>query len=482
MKQHNSTNHNLSHDQSVLAFPAAFLQGLLALVIFLLLTSCQLPTSSTVIDEFADADSQDVGIIKVGCDPVKFIVSLNDDDDNEDDTEDLSDVIDPDLENNLREFLFDHAKAAEVFVSEPVIIPSRDPAISVRLRAYNKDKRTPFDFSANHSVPVTMFLEGIAEGDEKDDLAFEYQYFKKDGEALCGADAKGKVAKAKMKLSSVKKKDPKLLSKGKITVQIVDKPKANAYAWSYDGSGAFDNAAKRKTKFTAGDVLTPRRLRDTQLVRCTLTFPAGNILLTAPLNVTQPRTVTTATTGALPAVNSNVVRTQNIRTEDRSRQINFFLLRYHVDYIIRDQFGDKITESTRGGAKVTIREVVPLVSDIAAGLEDLQAFFDRKIRTNTTQAWKVKLDGKIKDDLQLGPLTATILRAPNRTLEIIPRTVGSRLCNMAAHEWFVSINSDANLEKRVTNNSMDANVLNFQSQANGESVQFTTVYTVTLVP
>ena len=91
-------------------------------------------------------------------------------------------------------------------------------------------------------------------------------------------------------------------------------------------------------------------------------------------------------------------------------------------------------------------------------------------------------NGRIRDKLRLGPLTATILEAPQGALRFIPRTRDSNLCTMTGHDWFVSVDEDANLAKRVTNNSLQTTVSDFQQQANGESVQFSTVYTVRLVP
>jgi hypothetical protein len=352
------------------------------------------------------------------------------------------------------------------------------------VRAWANDKVTPFDFTRKHALPATLYLEGVEDSTQEGDFGFEYQYFGQGDLALCGAAAKGTVVKARMRFSNLAPTDTKLLAQGRISMSIAKTPDVRStYAWSYDGDGTFSSPSQQTTRFKAGNAFTPTQ--GSQLVRCRLTFetrPPGAIVVTSPLDITAPRSVDASRQGDLPAQLSNVIRTQDVRNANRARQIEFGLLNYDVDYTILDQFGAPIVQSERGGAHVTAREDVPLRSAIPAGITSLQAFFDEKIPRNTSINWRNQDDGVIKDNLRLGPTASTILRQQAGQLRFIPNIVGANVATMDGHAWSVSVNGDPALARPVTNNSLRTTVIDFQQQANGESVQFSTTYTVRANP
>ena len=456
--------------------------SILCLIAIALLGGCRGPTPRNA-ERDREVRTSDEGAVDARCESLSFVVSLNHDDDDGDGMEDRRGPL-PAAEDNLRKFVFNQPGASEVFVGEPVLLAGGGSALGTRVRAWEQDKATPFDFTRKHALPATLYLEGVEESAQEGDFGFEYQYFGGGDVALCGGASKGIVVKVRMTFSSLAPSDTKLLAQGRISMSIVKTPNVQStYTWSYDGDGTFASASRQTTRFTAGNAFTPAQ--GSQLVRCNVTFetkPPGTILVTSPLDITAPRSVAASSNGELPAQQSNVIKTQDIRNVAGARRTEFGLLNYDVDYTILDQFGAPIVQSERGGAHVTAREDVPLRSAIPAGIASLQAFFDEKIPTNTSINWRNQDDGVINDNLRLGPRASTILRLQAGQLRFIPNTIGADVVTMDGHEWFVSVNGDPALAQRVTNNSLRTTVIDFQQQANGESVQFSTTYTVRTNP
>jgi hypothetical protein len=426
--------------------------------------------------------TRDVGSIEVRCSPVTFVVSLNDDDDNYNFVADHQQGIQPATEDNLREFKFNHPKAAEVFIGEPVIIRGGTSALGTRVRAYQADKSTAFDFSKNHKVPVTMYLEGIGRSTRVNDIGFEYQYFRADGTTLCGPGATGTVVDVDVELSGINRGNPKLLALGRTSSRVYKTPKIRStYEWSYDGDGLFRNPTRARTRFTAGRNWTPANQRDSQMVRCKLEFPtAGNCVIQsyASLNVTAPRRVRADRTGTIEGGSS--ISTVRIVNDKQARQSSFHLFRWGVNYTILDQFGNEITQSHRGGAHVTTREDVPIHSAIPSGIDDLEAWLRSQIPLHTSVNWRRNNDGLIEDTVHLAPPVSTIVRLQQGRLRLIPRTFGQDVVTMNGHAWFVSVNGDQALSRQVTNNSLRVHVIGFGPDPPGERVDLQSEYTVIL--
>lgn len=432
-------------------------------------------------DDERPVSSRDAGELVVRCDPVEFVVSLNDDDDDGNDEIDRAQTpISPTAEDNLRVLKFDHPDAAKVFVAEPVVRADGSPA---PLRAYRQDRSTRFDFTAVHDVPVDLLLEGLARSNGRAELGFEYQYFKADGSTLCGPGAVGTVVDPRIDIERVDTADPKILARGNTTMKVGWKPDmpVRSTQWSFDGSGDFRNPDRPRSRFQAGTAWTPAGDRDAQLVRNEITFElpgAPRVEVATPLNVTAPRSVVTGQT--TPLTGTSAISTRRIVNVQRARASEFTLFRWRVDYTIRDQFGDSITQSYRGGAHVTIREVVPLRSAIPAGVDDLGAWIRAQIPRNTSVAWRNKDDGEIRDSLALGPPVSTIVDLVQGRIQFVPRAAGANVATMRGHQWFVSVNGDAALERAVTANDLDVQVVSLVPDPPGERLELRSTYVVRL--
>jgi hypothetical protein len=423
--------------------------------------------------------SRDLGVIPARCDPVEFVVSLNGDDDDDDGTTDHDQTpISPTAEDNLRTIRFDHPDAARVFIAEPVRVDDGSPA---PVRAYQTDRSTAFDFTATHAVPVDLLLEGLETSGGRRDLGFEYQYFRADDSTLCGPGALGTVVEPEITVARVDPDDPKLLAHGSTTLEVSWEPAVDerTTAWGFDGSGTFRTPDRRRSRFEAGTTFTPAGDRDRELARNEVTFDLAatpRIEMATPLNVTAPRSVTTTQTA--PLVGTSALSTRQIGNVQRARDAEYRLFRWRVDYVIRDQFGDSITDSYRGGAHITIREVVPLTSPVTTGIDDLDAWIQAQIPRNTSVDWRNADDGEINDRLELGPPVSTVVELVQGRIRFVPRAAGANVATMRGHEWFVSVDEDAALERAVTSNDLDVVVVSLTPDPPGERLELRSTYTV----
>jgi hypothetical protein len=133
--------------------------SILCLIAIALLGGCRGPASRDAQRD-REVRTSDEGAVDARCESLSFAVSLNHDDDDGDGMEDRRGPL-PTAEDNLRKFVFNQAGASEVFVGEPVLLAGGESALGTRVRAWEEDKVTPFDFTRKHTLPATLYLEGV---------------------------------------------------------------------------------------------------------------------------------------------------------------------------------------------------------------------------------------------------------------------------------------------------------------------------------
>lgn len=347
--------------------------------------------------------TRDSVAIEVACAPVTFIVSFNEDDDNDNRRRDYQERISPTEENNLREFIFNLIGRDEVFIAEPTIIATGLSAISEdkRLRAYNTDKQTSFDFTRNHHVPVTMYLEGIKTSGARNDIFLEYQYFR-GGTPDCGPGAQGTVVDVDANFAapadggSSFKKANKMLITGTGQANATLAPAGiGTTEWTYDGQARLPTPDQLSTAFNADTIYTPVNRMDRDLLRFRLT-DNGQIIeahhpvnLTAPIHLDADKSDFTYTSGWLDA---------NVGTFDAVGLVR-------IKYQIQDQQRERIKESAYAGRVPQVKENIRNV--LTSSIDSVAKWIRQEL--DWTPAWTDKPSGIFRDRIEARDINKDII-------------------------------------------------------------------------
>jgi hypothetical protein len=149
-----------------------------------------------------------------------------------------------------------------------------------------------------------------------------------------------------------------------------------------------------------------------------------------------------------------------------------------VVYTVLDQFGVNIyTDTEMGGAKVEVREDVP----IGSPLPGLNAWF---ADSATTPDWKaINANGTFPDRLASdrgnGIPYTTVL---NAQFQLLPNVGGMQFVVMRNHVWHATVDrARPQLDKNITNNDLTVTVTAFRPGPPQQS-DFQATYTVVVVP
>ncbi len=445
----------------------------------------------------ADVDPVNVadpGAIAMVSGQVPYVGSLNDDDDDADRRLDLSRSGPPPAsEDNLRKLTFYIPDANWVYISEPINLTTQRSAIGAKIRAWDKTRGAPFQFGqtlpTSAADPLTVYIEGI-QTSAVDEIGFEYQYFRdrRMQQTVGGGASRSTVVQVSFAGGGRTRgltPRQKLLAKGDLSTAATVSPKLpNArYLWTYDNAtnGSFEaaTAATLASKFSAQARWTA--VRDQDLARFRVTdprTPGGPIEVAERLNIVAPRSVT-PNPPTLPD-QPGTLSTRGIINQDQANNTRFRLFRWRVEYTVLDQFGDNIYDAEKGGAKVQVREDVPIGSPIPG----LNAWF---AGSTTTPVWKdILASGRFPDrlasDRGQGIPYATVMNTTPGSFALLTNTDGQEIVRMEHHVWHVTVDrAQDELDKRVTDNALRVRVSSYRAGPPQEA-DFISSYTIRLTP
>ena len=447
--------------------------------------------------------TRDLVSISVSCDPITFIVSLNDDDDNNSGAPDYTKKLPLKdksgaivQEDNLRQFDFNMPGAASVEISQVVDRNTQKPVVGSgkRVRAYKEDKQTPFSFGL-HPVPVTMYLEGVNQPSPKlDDIGFEFEYFKdqQGKHSLCGHTAVGTVVKvaADLIVQSSKgadfKKNNKMLitSQGKATVTVTPAGSMKPEWFTDDPLGTFDDAKAFTTRYEAGPGENQGRVR----VKLTAasTNPAGQVIdAWIPVTASAPSHLQLKS-GAQSSVTTVVSSDAGTGSLD--------LISIVFPYQILDQDRELLQQSTAYGERVpVVRENIKAV--LTSPLPAIQSWIATGLKH--TADWIDKPGGEIDDRIEITGLNKDYLVVPKTTpwrFSALVDHVGGVVMEIPAgssHIWFLGVKDPKAPGivwgvKPGTNNTFSSTVTAIQTAGRGASrrvreIEITSSYNVHVV-
>ncbi len=446
----------------------------LAYICAIALASATSGCATTISGSAKKFGTMDIGALSVRCQPFTFITSLNDDDDNQDRQVDRRGAIAAAFEDNLRRFDFDHPGASEVYVAAPVRVPDQTPVLNVRVRAYQADKSTPFDFTRNHAVPVTMYLEGIQTSSRREDIGFEYNYFLANGQTLCGDAPTGTIMEVRARFrtrgggGAPFDRHRKMLIGGRGEGNASVEPATiGTTTWSYDGDATLATPDQLVTGFRAGLTFTPPVLIDGHRLRFEVDEGGQRIRASHPVNLTAAQHLSANRSGfqyTSPWYNANRGRFTLIPTR-------------RIRYTILDQARRPIRESAYAGRKPQIRENIGNV--LTSPIPAVMAWIRNDL--NWTRDWKDKTGGRFTDriqalDISKDPFTQSV--AGRVSFHPSLQVVGGVLMQVmppATHEWQLSINGDA---IAVGTRNPFSSVVNATRQGQGVEIQVRSTYRV----
>jgi hypothetical protein len=447
--------------------------------------------------------SRDLFPIAVGCDPIVFIVSLNDDDENETGAPDYTKTLPlTDAkgalveEDNLRQFDFNLPNAAKVEIAQVVELPTSKPAVgkTKRVRAYESDKKTPFKFG-KRQVPVTMYLEGVRQPSAKlNDIGFEYQYFK-DQDAkvgLCGGTAIGTVVKVAADFkaessggASFKKKNKMLIVGEAVASAKVIPAEVVTPEWSTDDPlGTFSAPQALQTDYEAGPVASAAGSRPLVKVKLTgvATKPPGQVIeASIPVIASAPSRLRLKQ-GAVNSKKTAIWADPQPGTLD--------LIDIHFPYEILDQEGALIHADVAYAKRVpAVRENIRAV--LTSPLPAVQAWIAAGLKATTD--WIDKANGEINDHIEISGLSTDLITTSvkgRRSFDNAISNVGDVLVDIPAgssHIWYLGVRKpkDALVWGVVpaSHNQFSATVTKVKSGGGGTvilSIQITSFYQVVL--
>lgn len=412
--------------------------------------------------------TRDINTVSPACDPVTFIVSMNNDDDDNNGTRDYRDAALPAGEDNLRQFTFNLAGASKVFIGEPVMVQGGTTAVGrgKRVRAYTA-ARQPFVFNRVYNTPVTMFLEGVKTSTNRLDFGFEYDYRDDADKHICGPGAQGTVVRGNARFSAKAGSGTAFNTNKKMLITGVGNAKSKwvpagyTPAWSYNGTAVLATPNANDTRFTAGTTITPAGGLNSEVLLARVQEAGLIIEAHVPVNITAP----VHAQEYQGWINGAPIDSPSATRWHDANRGRFSLFSTSADYHLQDQFRQRIKTSAWAGRQVQVRENIGrvLVSTIPA----VQNWINRSLRW--TRRWKSKSNGEINDRLrvQLAPKSLIIQRRAAGGQEFIApmRAVGGVMMNLGAntHQWEASVNGQ--LPTVVTQNTFSVvttNVCNSQ--------------------
>ncbi|MCK4786454.1 MAG: hypothetical protein KAV87_22035 [Desulfobacteraceae bacterium] len=446
---------------------------ILIVVMFAFCQACRKPGAPS------DFPTRDLNEVKAGCDPVTFIVSLNDDDDNENKRRDRKEArIDPKREDNLRQFIFNFPNAAKVYVAEPVLFSNGKTAVKSRIRAYKEDRKSRFIFNKEYSVPLTMYFEGVKPSTDPLDFGFEYQFKDKNENWICGADAKGTVIDVTSKLDIKKGRGAIFSKRNRMLIGVRGDASTKlslqmgSYEWTYDGTAAISAPNQLDTDFQAGRTITPLLRLNQEQLRFRLTKAGLVIEAHLGVNITAP-VYAQAYRGWINGRPKDSPR--NPRRWFDANRGSFSLFNTRIDYRLLDQFRETIKYSAWGSRMVQDRENIGRV--LTSPIPSVRTWIQNDL--SWTENWRDKPNGQINDRLRALGITKDHLLAPRdpanpgrRRFHPDLRRQGGILMNMGTHrhEWEASVNGEiptGMTRNVVTQNEFSVTVLDTR-QAGGD--------------
>lgn len=425
--------------------------------------------------------TRDVGTVTLACGPASFLVSLNDDDDNNNHVPDRSEALNPTTDDNVRELFFSHPTADAVYVADIVDTTTNQGVVGVRVRAYEADRHTPFKFNTLHPTsaahPLKLCLEGKAASAKKDDFGFEFQFYK-DGKPLpCGGAATGTVVDVKASFTVAagggtnfaRNRKMLITSAGNATATV--RPAgAGTIEWTYDAPANVTIAqpAQLTTAVTAGTSVTGAIDHDE--LRLKVHGPGGHdveahfpVNLTAPQHteITNHRTGFTYVTGWVDA---------------NQGQFGLFPA-YLIDYRMLDQFRAPIHDSAYGSRTPQIRENIGRV--MTSPLAPVQAWITTTLHWSPN--WLDKPGGTFTDRIEANGLDKAMIIVPfpgfpgRKMFDSSLQQVGGVLLQLSSpHVWQLSVNGDGIAD--ATANAFSSTVSQTRPWGGGTQVQFTSTY------
>jgi hypothetical protein len=334
------------------------------------------------------------GVVIACCDPIEWVVAVK----NKDDP--------PGELRNLRKISFVNPDADSVYVVNPVLVADGKDARGQRVNGYSDTNDTAFRFLEKVPLPADLYIEGLRRSSGKNDIGFEFQFFK--GEtALCGGGALGTVVALDATFQIPEgngapfKDHQKMLVKAKGTAKAKLKPRLNVdKEWSYrDETAPFAKPTEWKSSFLAPNQVSADR--DDEVV-----FeinPRAAKLRGQIIEAFIEAICTAPTTVQLDAPFQGPPPT--VLYQPRKKFV-LDLFNFRIVYEMLDQFGDGIkAESAWGGCTPVCRENIGSV--LRSPLPRVHAHIQQNLKH--TPNWKVKRDGTINDRIKVKKLSIKVI-------------------------------------------------------------------------
>ena len=397
---------------------------------------------------------------------------------------------DPGPEDNLRQFVFKHPSADFVYIEKPVYIPDGRTAINRYIKAYEKDKTTPFVFGRRR-LPATgliMYFEGKRRSRRVNDIGFEFQYFK-GKKALCGGGAQGTVVEVKGKLTMSSGSGAPFTRQNKMLIAAKGKASAtirpnipHTLRWHYDVAGmTFTAPNAKQTNFTAPSIITPTNRLNQNNIKLEVKLQGTNqiIEIATPVNLTSPQHMQENRTGV-------TTRTGWLRA-NRGR-IN--LINTLFQYELLDQWGISLRQgSAFAKSQTRARE------NIAQVLQSPIPGVMQIIRNNLNHSpnFTAARNGRLRDRIRvyrLNKLLLTQVIQGRRSFVTSLQTVGGVIANVPptlTHIWEMCVrDSRGRLHSgdgtanypHGTENSFSSTVSSVRQTSFGTEIRIDTTYTV----
>lgn len=455
----------------------------------LLLAACQLGACV----ETSNLYSRDITAVTPKCDPVLFIVSLNNDDDDGRGGADLNQPRLPANEDNLRVFTFNHPGATKVFIGEPVLVRGGNSAVgkgaNKRVRAYSVNAAgapgRAFAFNKVYNTPITFVMEGTHVSGGRNDFGFEYDYRNAQDQHICGPGAQGTVVDARGTISVEKghgtnfSVNRKLLIDSTVNATSTWAPAGFTPTWQYDGTGTIATPNAPNTSFTSQRTLTPVANKDRHHLAARVTDSGMSIDVHTPLNITAPRHAEAP--AAWRAQPTKTVTTPWLNANPG----NISLFSSRIVYELQDQFHEDIKGSAWENREVQIQENIGLV--LTSPIPTVNQWMGANL--NWTRPWVNKPNGRISDNLSAVQIPNNIIVVNNAgRLSFVPalQAVGGVMMHLrdpnlpppriATHQWEASVNGA--LPTVVTQNTFTVTTSATRPRGGGIEIQLTSTYGV----
>ena len=392
-------------------------------------------------------------------------------------------------ENNLARLIFNEPGAGFVTVSRPQLITgSPGDALFTRVRAWAApDGQASFAFDSRLKTnlpgdPLILYLEGITNSSDLDDILFEYNYDDASGDGLCSGvafvtvmsvDTERKMSNAtdrdRLRANNKILRDAEMIVTAKIEPAAIDNSLSLNQEHRYGDFGAERNVSgEHRWTYTAGSLHTWFRDKNRHPTKLTIRSghqPCCPIEVRQPLNVTVPHllsfdplrvteNVPQGAQGDTNPDNNLFWQSQYFTPQDN----NMLLFDRFVRYEIQDQFGEPIIESAHDGSTVIIREEVPFRGHVSGADQNLQQWLDTMVQSHTSVNWREPSnEGQLSDH--------THIRLPGDTLTTRQRFVVAQdqvILTMNGHVWSLGVRRggrDTGTRMRATHNNLRVRIV-----------------------